>query len=137
MNDTKPFKHGEEGTHWVCNKHNIGGKSVCCECSKKDDCGETNTIASIMNELKKRRNWNNPEEVEIWFERKLREVKAEAVAEERERVRKEIEFVKTNIAWCRTKGIDADSGDDARQIGWDGACDLILSSLDKPVTKKD
>jgi len=40
MNDLKPFKHGEEGTHSVCNKHNIGGKSVCCECSGKDDCGE-------------------------------------------------------------------------------------------------
>jgi len=53
----------------------------------------------------------------------------QAVEEERERVRKEIEFVKTNIAWQRTQGIDADSGDDARQIGWDGACDLILSSL--------
>ena len=61
----------------------------------------------------------------------------QAVAEERERVRKEIEFVKTNIAWCRTKGIDADSGDDARQIGWDGACDLILSSISKPLTDKE
>jgi len=40
MNDSKPFKHGEEGTHNVCNKHNIGGKSVCCECSGKDDCGD-------------------------------------------------------------------------------------------------
>ena len=96
----------------------------------------TDTIATIMNELKQRRDWNNPEEVEIWFERKLREVQAEAVAEERERLRKEIEFVKTNIAWCRTKGIEADSGDDARQIGWDGACDLILSSLDKPLKVK-
>ena len=25
-------------THAVCNKHNIGGKSVCCECSGKTDC---------------------------------------------------------------------------------------------------
>ena len=84
MTDTKQWKHGEEGTHWVCNKHNIGGKSVCCECSGKDDCGETNTIATIMNELKQRRDWNNPEEVEIWFEKKLREVEAEAVAEEKQ-----------------------------------------------------
>jgi len=56
----------------------------------------------------------------------------EAIAEERKRVRGEIESVKTNIAWQRTTGIEADSGDDARQIGWDGACDLLLSSLDKP-----
>ena len=84
MNDTIQWKHGEEGTHSVCNKHNIGGKSVCCECSKKDDCGETNTIATIMNELKKRRNWNNPQEVEIWFEKKLREVEAKATAEEKQ-----------------------------------------------------
>jgi len=40
MTDTKPFNHGEEGTHSVCNKHNIGGESVCCECSGKDDCGD-------------------------------------------------------------------------------------------------
>jgi len=40
MTDKKPFKHGEEGTHSVCNKHNIGGKSVCCECSGKAGCGD-------------------------------------------------------------------------------------------------
>jgi len=39
MSDLKPFKHGEENTHSVCNKHNTGGKSVCCDCSGKDDCG--------------------------------------------------------------------------------------------------
>jgi len=60
----------------------------------------------------------------------------QAIAEERERVVGEIEFVKTNIAWDRTRGIDADSGDDAKQIGWDGACDLILFSL-KPLTDKE
>ena len=40
MNDLQPFKHGEEGTHSVCNKHNIGGKSVCCECSGKTGCSD-------------------------------------------------------------------------------------------------
>ena len=40
MTDTKPFNHGEEGTHNVCNKHNIGGKSVCCKCSGKVGCGD-------------------------------------------------------------------------------------------------
>lgn len=25
-------------THAVCNKHNIGGKSVCCACTDKTDC---------------------------------------------------------------------------------------------------
>jgi len=64
------------------------------------------------------------------------EIRHQALAEERESVRKEIEFVKTNIACHRTRGIDADSGDDARQIGWDGACDLILSSQDKPLIDK-
>ena len=60
----------------------------------------------------------------------ISEAIAQAIAEEREKMRGEIEFVKTNIAWHRTQGIEADSGDDARQIGWDGACDLILSTLD-------
>lgn len=41
MTDLQPFRHGEEGTHSVCNKHNIGGKSVCCECSGKKDCSDT------------------------------------------------------------------------------------------------
>lgn len=27
-------------THAVCNKHNIGGNSVCCECSGKTDCND-------------------------------------------------------------------------------------------------
>ena len=40
MPDPKPFQHGEEGTHSVCNKHSIGGKSVCCECSGKAGCGD-------------------------------------------------------------------------------------------------
>jgi len=40
MNDLKPFNHGEEGTHSVCSKHNIGGKSVCCECSGEVGCGD-------------------------------------------------------------------------------------------------
>jgi len=43
MNDFRPYRHADEGrgsTHAVCNKHNIGGKSVCCECSEKTDCSD-------------------------------------------------------------------------------------------------
>jgi len=40
MNDLKPFQHGEEGTHSVCYKHSVGGNSVCCKCTGKDDCGD-------------------------------------------------------------------------------------------------
>ena len=40
-------------------------------------------IETIMTELKQRRDWNNPEEVEIWFEEKLREVEVEAKREGR------------------------------------------------------
>lgn len=47
MNDLKPFKHGEEGTHAVCNKHNIGGQSVCCECSGKTDCSDMPNLNNI------------------------------------------------------------------------------------------
>ena len=36
MDDLKPFVHGEEGTHSVCDKHNVGMKSLCCQCEKKD-----------------------------------------------------------------------------------------------------
>lgn len=41
MNDLEKFTHGQEGTHSVCNKHNIGDKSVCCECSGKLDCSNS------------------------------------------------------------------------------------------------
>lgn len=46
--EPEKFKHGEEGTHYVCNKHNIGGKSVCCGCYPKDDCS------------------NEPEKKDVW-----------------------------------------------------------------------
>jgi len=53
-------------------------------------------IETIMTELKQRRDWNNPEEVEIWFEEKLREVEAKARAEERERIIKVIDSQKNS-----------------------------------------
>ena len=43
QSDLLPHKHGDEGkgaTHAVCIKHNKGLKSVFCECSGKNDCGE-------------------------------------------------------------------------------------------------
>ena len=54
------------------------------------------TIETIMTELKQRRDWNNPEEVEIWFEEKLKEVEAKARAEERERIIKVIDSQKNS-----------------------------------------
>jgi len=45
-------------------------------------------IETIMTELKQRRDWNNPEEVEIWFEEKLREVEVEAKREGRKELLK-------------------------------------------------
>ena len=47
-------------------------------------------IETIMIELKQRRDWNNPEEVEIWFEEKLREVEVEAKREGRSDSQKEL-----------------------------------------------
>ena len=39
MNDLKQFQHGEEGTHWVCEKRlkKEGSKSRCCECETHED----------------------------------------------------------------------------------------------------
>ena len=54
MNDLMPYRHGDEGvgsTHSVCNKHNIGGKSVCCECSGKTDCSNKDTLEEIVREF--------------------------------------------------------------------------------------
>lgn len=41
MTDTKPFVHGEEGTHSVCANRlaKDGGKSHCCTCEPHEDCG--------------------------------------------------------------------------------------------------
>ena len=47
-------------------------------------------IETIMIELKQRRDWNNPQEVEIWFEEKLREVEVEAKREGRAGFRKKL-----------------------------------------------
>lgn len=40
MNDSNKFKHGDEGTHSVCNKRsaNEGGKSRCCYCVPHEGC---------------------------------------------------------------------------------------------------
>jgi len=45
MNDLHPYKHADEGegsTHSVCNKHLelLGGKTTCCACDEKKDCGK-------------------------------------------------------------------------------------------------
>lgn len=50
MNDLKLFKHGDEGTHSVCNKHNMGDKSVCCECTGKTDCSNSPLNKQHMND---------------------------------------------------------------------------------------
>lgn len=40
MNDRKPFKHGQEGTHGCCNKRlkEEGGKARCCMCVPHKEC---------------------------------------------------------------------------------------------------
>lgn len=36
MNDLKPFKHGQEGTHYACQEmmKKLGAKVGCCGCNK-------------------------------------------------------------------------------------------------------
>ena len=43
MNDLKPFKHGDEGTHHACQEKikKYGGKSTCCECTGCEFCKPT------------------------------------------------------------------------------------------------
>jgi len=86
-------------------------------------------IENIMTELKQRRDWNNPEEVEIWFEEKLREVKARAVAEERERVVGEIgkKLEKINDYPLHNEFVKGETE----------AYKNVLASLDKPLTEKE
>lgn len=35
IDDMKPFKHGQEGTHHACQEQidKYGGKTKCCECT--------------------------------------------------------------------------------------------------------
>jgi hypothetical protein len=41
IDDIKPFEHGDEGTHFACNKRikKEGGKARCCECVPHEGCG--------------------------------------------------------------------------------------------------
>jgi len=92
---------------------------------------DTNTIETIMTEIKLRRDWNNPEEVEIWFEARLREVEAEVRAEERARVRGEIEATPAtlNVENNNSQQIYENWGRQAMKK-------QILSTLDKPLQVK-
>lgn len=38
MNDLKPFKHGQEGTHFACPAQikKFGDKVKCCACNKHE-----------------------------------------------------------------------------------------------------
>lgn len=53
MNDLKPFKHGEEGTHGCCQEvlEKMGNQATCCECNghkckikKEKQTGKTNYV---------------------------------------------------------------------------------------------
>ena len=98
-------------------------------------------IETIMTELKQRRDWNNPEEVEIWFEEKLREVEAKAKAEERERVVGEIDDAQYNsrAEGCGLEDLGITNRYEAMEYGWQQCKEgvLELASLDKPLNKKD
>jgi len=90
---------------------------------------DTNTIETIMTELKLRRDWNNPEEVEIWFEARLREVEAEVRAEERARVRGEIEQTRNKLA--EKVMTVTNEGMERYLLGKIDVLDDLLDSLDK------
>ena len=53
MNDLKPFKHGEEGTHYVCQEvlELKGGKATCCGCSGHK-CKKPKPMKRIKKECK-------------------------------------------------------------------------------------
>jgi len=87
-------------------------------------------IETIMIELKQRRDWNNPEEVEIWFEEKLREVRERSVAEERERVIEEI----NNTPIDKAHTYSSENADEYRTFdnGQESYKQKLLSFLDEP-----
>jgi len=148
MTDTKPFNHGEEGTHSVCNKHNIGGKSICCKCSGEVGCGESRNLwedQKAWNEAHKHADElvykNNAIYSAIYyppirFMERATTVIADsihqAVAEERERVRGEIEATPAtlNVENNNSQQIYENWGRQAMKK-------QILSALDKPLTEKE
>lgn len=56
MNDLKPFKHGEEGTHYVCQEvlELKGGKATCCGCSGHK-CKKPKPMKRIKKEVEKKK----------------------------------------------------------------------------------
>jgi len=74
-----------------------------------------------------------PEAV-AWYEQVLIETIAQAIAEDRERVRGEIYKKRKNILWEKHNRLDINL-DESK--GYNQALDDILSSLDKPLTDKN
>ena len=97
----------------------------------------TDTIATIMIELKQRRDWNNPQEVEIWFEKKLREVEAQAVAEEMAKVRENLPKVIMPTVEPPPNNLSQNQIFASGQINMLLRVYDVLDYLDKPVTKKE
>lgn len=64
-------------THSVCNKHNIGGQSACCECSGKTDC----STAPHQNEWEQQENEYFWQLLHNWRTAKTPEIQAELVTD--------------------------------------------------------
>lgn len=110
MNDLKPFRHGEEGTHFVCLKHN--NDSFCCGCHKKDtDCSNAKEYEQVAY------SGTGIEEHEAW-QRKIAEARRE---ERRLAMQEAVEIV----------GDACIDGDD-----WRGMLDSILSKLQGLIIKE-
>jgi len=149
MNDLKPFKHGEEGTHSVCNKHNIGGKSICCKCSGEVGCGESRNLwedQKAWNEAHKHADElvykNNAIYSAIYyppirFMERATTVIADsihqAVAEERERILDGLPEKK----YFGKDYIEGSNSDSNYVHGYNQALDDLFFILDKPLTEKE
>jgi len=131
MNDLKPFKQGEEGTHSICNKHNVKGKSICCRCSGEVGCGDEPMIHTdkILEKLEKKlltiisddnsykynpdiprkenREWNAKNLLSL-ISPVIADSIQQAVAEERVRVREKIEKLIEHINWSHSVGSHSD-----------------------------
>ena len=148
MNDLKPFQHGEDGTHSVCNKHNIGYKSACCECSGRGDCREMTMkpkqddwekdFQTLFGKPPMERNgkFNYTQGHVKAFIQDLVDVEREnistsidqAVAEERARLRAEIENMKKKYNKVPTNVVN---------VGKMVVLTTLLAYLDKPKTDKE
>lgn len=115
-----PFKHGEEGTHWICDSRwkKEGGKARCCECRPHKGCDEPpqpqhGDVEGLIKEIMqagfdvamggrydKLEEWNKDWQ-EKEYDKVVKKYTTLLTTQREEAVKEERERIKGKIGWLR------------------------------------